>query len=185
MNKSFPSGTKLAVTCFIAGWLSLAAIPIVITHQAHFYAQKEPRYLSPLPFPQLIIRNDSYGKGYFGASRNGGRFHEGVDFIAAIGTPVLASKSGRVIVSAQGKSYGKYIELLHSDGLMTCYAHLSSQEVKQGDWVEQKSLLGRSGNTGNANHPRIKPHLHFEIRDRNKSLNPFINNRLDKSIPVS
>ena len=161
------------------------AIPGILNHQALLYAQKEPHYLSPLPFSTLSIRNDSYGKGYFGASRNGGRFHEGVDFLAPIGTPVLAAKSGRVLVSAQGKSYGKYLELLHPDGLTTYYAHLSALGIEKGSWVDQGSIIGKSGNTGNANYPQVKPHLHFEIHDHQKCLNPLKSNILDASLVIS
>lgn len=171
--------------CFLTAFSLIAGIPYLLSKQRLFYAQKEPYCVSPLSLRTLSVRNDSYGKGHFGAPRNGGRTHEGVDFTAPLGTSVLAVKSGRVLVSATGKSYGKYIQLIHSDGLMSCYAHLSSLGVKKGDWVRQMAILGKSGKSGNADRPRIKPHLHFEIRNHQKPLNPLKNNILDKTLSIN
>ncbi|MBI2095674.1 MAG: M23 family metallopeptidase [Candidatus Omnitrophica bacterium] len=178
-------GGLSAALCFLTAFALLAALPSILSRQRLFYAQKEARCGSPLLLPALSIRSDRYGKGHFGASRHGRRTHEGVDFLAPPGTPVLTVKSGRVLVSATGKSYGKYIQILHPDGLMSCYAHLSSLNVKKGDWVKQKEIIGKSGKTGNANHPSIKAHLHFELRMNQKYLDPFKNNSLYTSRPTN
>ena len=131
----------------------------------------------------MLLRNDEYGKGYFGASRNGGRTHEGLDLVLSVGDPVFASKSGRVTAVQEGKGYGKWVELRHPGGLVTRYAHLSSQEVREGQWVKAGQVIGAGGKTGNAKSPKIMPHLHFEIRDQAKPLDPS-SGLLDPAISV-
>lgn len=121
---------------------------------------------------QIILRNDDYGKGHFAARRNGGRKHNGIDIMADIGTPVLAARSGRVINAEKKRGLGKYVEIKHSKGLVTIYAHLSGICVKNGQRVRQGQLIGYVGKTGNANYKRIQSHLHFEIRKHNIPLDP-------------
>lgn len=129
------------------------------------------------------IRNDGYGKGYFGASRNGGRLHKGIDLATPVGQPVTASKSGRVLFSGDSQGYGLCVEVLHPDGLSTRYAHLSELDAEVGDWVMRDQRIGKSGKSGNAANPRITPHLHFEIRYKDTALNPTAN-LLDPSIAI-
>lgn len=161
-----------AIFWFVAGLLSFLWIPILFPVEQNRYDAQEPFYHLPLESRDLELRNDVYGKGHFGASRNRGRHHEGIDFLAPIGTPIRASKSGRITRATEEKGYGKYLEILHPDGLRTRYAHLSSLKVKEGDWVHRDQLIGASGKSGNASNPRIKPHLHFEIRSKESALNP-------------
>ena len=130
-----------------------------------------------------LLRNDEYGKGYFGASRDGGRTHEGLDLILAVGDPVFASKSGRVTQVKDVKGYGKWVEIHHPDGLFSRYAHLSTQEVREGQWVSIHQVIGAAGKTGNAKSPKIMPHLHFEIRNNTKALDPS-GGLLDPSITI-
>ncbi len=89
------------------------------------------------------------------------RFHAGIDLAAPTGTPVLATRSGRVAVSDYLGGYGLTVILRHGDGdLESRYAHLSQLAVKPGEWVEQGEVIGLVGSTGNS----TGPHLHFEIR---------------------
>ena len=157
----------LGIACFLS-------IPALVFYEKHFFNQKEPYYLSPfLSSPNnLTLRNDKVGKGYFGASRNGSRIHEGIDLKTALRSPVIASKSGRVYFAGDDAGYGHYVEIHHPDGLLTRYAHLSNMQVSEGEWVSQNQVIGTSGKTGNANQPRVVPHLHFEIRYQNQPLNP-------------
>lgn len=95
--------------------------------------------------------------------------YNGVDFGADVGTRVLASAAGRVIVSrASGWNggYGTYIVVDHANGTQTLYAHLSSTIVRQGQNVVQGQVIGYIGNTGRT----TGPHLHFEVRG---AKNPF------------
>ena len=94
--------------------------------------------------------------------------HEGIDFRAATGTRVYASKAGRVIFAGRKGGYGKVIGLEHDDDFTTWYGHLSSIKVKVGQTVNQGRVIGLSGNTGVS----TGPHLHFEIRYKGRSEKP-------------
>lgn len=97
-------------------------------------------------------------------------FHEGIDFTANINTPVLASQSGIVPrVSTDNKGYGKRIELEHTNGYKTLYAHLNEFNVTEGQKVHQGDIIGLVGKTGKA----TAPHLHFEIHENGKKINPL------------
>jgi len=91
--------------------------------------------------------------------------HDGVDFAAAVGTPVMAVMDG--FVKGEGDtdtyekclSYGKWIFIQHPDGLSTIYGHLSVQLVKIGDPIKAGQLIGYSGETGYV----TGPHLHLGL----------------------
>lgn len=164
----------LAWLCF--GVLSLLLeMPTVALIRAH-YLREEPYFSCPVYFSgsNIPLRNDFYGKGYYGASRNGGRKHQGIDIRVPIGEQVLTSKSGRVSATAEENGYGKWVEIHHPDGLVSRYAHLSLIRVAEGDWVSKGKLIGLSGKSGNAANPHVIPHVHFEIRYGGKALNPSL-----------
>ncbi|MDR9404309.1 MAG: peptidoglycan DD-metalloendopeptidase family protein, partial [Halothece sp. Uz-M2-17] len=93
------------------------------------------------------------------------RFHTGTDFTAPEGTPVVATKSGRVVLADYTSGYGLIVGLRHNDKNESRYAHLSQIHVKPGQWVEQGTIIGRVGSTGLS----TGPHLHFEWRVRKGS----------------
>lgn len=90
---------------------------------------------------------------------HGREFHSGVDIPAPSGTPIKATKSGVVIVSTYGSSYGNYVVVAHSDGGRSLYAHMSSRSVSAGQTVSQGQTLGGVGTTGSS----TGNHLHFEL----------------------
>ncbi len=94
--------------------------------------------------------------------------HEGIDFRAATGTRVYASKTGTVTYAARKMGYGKIVIIQHEDDFSTSYGHLSRINVTVGTIVRQGQVIGLSGNTGIS----TGPHLHFEIRYKGKSENP-------------
>ncbi len=169
-------------------WLGLCfflSIPGLVFYETYSFNQKEPYYVSPITALQdrLVLRSDRYGKGYFGASRSGGRIHAGIDIKASVGSPVMASKSGRVFFAGDDPGYGHYVEIHHPDGLLTRYAHLSEIQVTEGEWVHQGRIIGATGKTGNADQAAITPHLHFEIKYQNCPLNP-LDKLLDPKIHI-
>jgi hypothetical protein len=87
-----------------------------------------------------------------------------------IGTPVSATMSGRVVQVDLNADYGKSILIENPDnGYQTLYAHLSEEAVKVGDMITAGQVIGKSGDTGNAN----GPHLHYEVRSgKNNPVNP-------------
>ncbi len=91
--------------------------------------------------------------------------HSGVDFRAAVGTPVKAVADGIVAgvgdtdKTCAGASFGKFIFIKHNNGLSTAYGHLSLIKVAQGASVKRGQVIGYSGNTGHT----TGPHLHLTV----------------------
>ncbi len=168
------SSARAFLVWFAAGFFSFSLVPLVLNFQNNWFAAREPYFKAPVVVsgPVLRLRKDSNGKGHFGASRNGGRTHKGIDLALPVGEPILAAKSGRVRFAEFEKGYGNWVELGHPDGRETRYAHLLSLAVQEGDWVSAGRLIGYSGKTGNADDPTIFPHLHFEIRSLGEAVNP-------------
>lgn len=97
------------------------------------------------------------------------RMHEGVDLSAPKGTSVYAT--GNAVVSRSGwqPGYGYLIELNHGFGYKTRYGHLSKMYVHVGDSVTRGQVIADVGNTGVSS----GSHLHYEVRFRNKTVNPI------------
>ena len=95
-------------------------------------------------------------------------FHEGVDFQADVGTPIVAAASGTVVAAEVHPQYGKMVEIDHGNGLLSRYAHASLLLVKPGDLVVRGQKLGAVGSTGRS----TGPHLHFEVRLNGVPQNP-------------
>lgn len=95
-------------------------------------------------------------------------FHDGIDFPADTGTPVVAAASGKVIESGYQPQYGKIIAIDHGNGLVSRYAHASAVYVKEGDLVVRGQRVASVGSTGRS----TGPHLHFEVRLHGVPQNP-------------
>ena len=93
--------------------------------------------------------------------------HAGIDIGANEGTAIYAAMDGTVTVSSEEGEYGKHIDITNGD-VLTRYAHCSKLLVKEGDKVKQGDKIAEVGSTGNS----TGPHLHFEIRRENRSINP-------------
>lgn len=97
-------------------------------------------------------------------------FHQGIDLRAKRGTKVFAPADGIVEYSGYHKrsGYGNLVIVSHSFGFRTYYAHLKVSNVKLGDFVKKGDLIAWTGNSGRSS----GPHLHYEIRYLQMSLNP-------------
>ena len=93
--------------------------------------------------------------------------HSGIDIGARTGTPIYAAVDGVVTVSSSEGEYGKHIDIT-SDDVLTRYAHCSKLLVKEGQKVKKGDKIAEVGSTGNS----TGPHLHFEIRRDNRTINP-------------
>ncbi len=94
--------------------------------------------------------------------------HSGLDMAAPTGTPVTAAAPGYVAWARTGRSYGNYIMIIHTNGVATLYAHLSSMNVSADQFVERGQVIGGVGSTGLS----TGPHLHFEARVNGIPQNP-------------
>ena len=118
------------------------------------------RFLWPVPHFYRV-------SSHFGP--RGRKHHDGIDIPAPRGTPIVAADTGVVIYSDNGiRGYGNMIVLAHGDDIFTVYAHNRKNKVDKGDRVEKGQVIGLVGNTGRS----TGPHLHFEIRVKNKVRNP-------------
>lgn len=99
-----------------------------------------------------------------------GEAHDGIDIGAKEGTPIVAAADGKVIYSDDElRGYGNLIIIKHEGYFATVYAHNEENLVKTGQFVERGQKIATVGDTGNAS----TPHLHFEVREKNKPRNPI------------
>lgn len=114
----------------------------------------------PLPDAHVI---SPYG-------RRGGKTHSGVDIKTKPNDEVLAAFDGVVVQSGPYFAYGNYIVIRHAYGFSTCYSHQSRNIVTKGQKVKAGEVIGYTGQTGRA----TTPHLHFELRFKNRAINPSV-----------
>ena len=97
------------------------------------------------------------------------KLHQGTDFAARRGTPVMASGSGTIERASWFGAYGKYVRIRHNSTYKTAYAHLSKfgRNIKAGRKVRQGQIIGYVGSTGRS----TGPHLHYEVLVNNKRTN--------------
>lgn len=98
------------------------------------------------------------------------RAHQGVDFGAGGGTPVLAAGDGVVVKAGRWGGYGNWLQIRHSGGWDTGYAHLSryAKGLRPGMKVRQGQVVAYVGSTGMS----TGPHLHYEVWQRGRRVNP-------------
>jgi len=108
----------------------------------------------------------------FGDPRDGGdREHEGLDIMAPEGAPIISPTDAVVIQTGNGSGSGKYVSTANPGDERFVYMHLDEILVKRGQELKAGDLIGYVGNTGNASGGAA--HLHFEIRDGRKALDPY------------
>jgi murein DD-endopeptidase MepM/ murein hydrolase activator NlpD len=94
--------------------------------------------------------------------------HNGTDYRANRGTPVVAAGNGKVIQATYNKYNGNYVFIQHGDGVLTKYLHFSKRAVKKGQRVKQGQVIGYVGTTGMSE----APHLHYEFLVNGVHRNP-------------
>ncbi|RAO99286.1 peptidoglycan-binding protein [Petrotoga sp. 9PW.55.5.1] len=94
--------------------------------------------------------------------------HNGIDLAANVGTPIFAASSGIVQFVGENGGYGLMVEI-KSNNISYVYGHLSQINVYPGQYVEKGELIARVGNSGLS----TGPHLHFEVRNNNKTSDPL------------
>lgn len=105
-------------------------------------------------------------KGAINTPFGGG--HDGIDIEGETGDPIVAARAGKVVFAGDdGDGYGTKILIDHGRGIQTLYSHLERIIVRRG-WVEAGDKIGTVGCTGSCS----GDHLHFEILDKERALNP-------------
>jgi murein DD-endopeptidase MepM/ murein hydrolase activator NlpD len=118
-----------------------------------------PRFQRPL---KALKVNSGFGK-------RRGRPHHGLDLQAHEGTPIYAAEKGIVVFAGFNiDGYGETVILRHVGGYATLYAHTSALRVQVGDRVGKGDCIAYAGQSGHAS----GPHLHFELRDGTRAVNP-------------
>ena len=105
------------------------------------------------------------------------RPHNGVDYAANTGTPIMATGDGAVVFAGQKGELGNLVEIRHANGWMTRYGHMNgfASGIRAGSRVKQSQVIGYVGQTGGA----TGPHLHYEMRESNGN----VRNPLDIKLP--
>ena len=118
---------------------------------------------------QAERRSSSFGNRYDPFTKRRA-FHSGLDFSAPTGTKIVASAGGVVTQAGYHREYGNKVEIDHGNGLVSRYAHASKLFVKKGDVVSPGQKIAAVGSTGRS----TGPHLHFEILENDKFVNPAL-----------
>ena len=93
--------------------------------------------------------------------------HTGVDIATNMGTKIKSATSGEVVIASEEGDYGKHLKIQIGD-VSIIYAHCNNLYVKQGDQISQGQEIAEVGTTGNS----TGPHLHFEIRISERTIDP-------------
>jgi murein DD-endopeptidase MepM/ murein hydrolase activator NlpD len=122
--------------------------------------------------PTITPVNVGYNASGFGwrfdpfTGRN--TFHDGIDFAASTGTPIVAAAGGVVIAAEYHHQYGNMLEIDHGNEIITRYAHASRLLAKVGDIVRRGQHVADIGSTGRS----TGSHLHFEVLVKRTPQNP-------------
>ncbi|MEZ4985990.1 MAG: M23 family metallopeptidase [Saprospiraceae bacterium] len=97
------------------------------------------------------------------------RMHNGIDFTAKQGTPIVATGDGEVVRAERMSGFGNLVVVKHGNGYETYYAHMHRIDVKKGQKVTRGFQLGTVGSTGTS----TAPHCHYEVHFHGKPVNPL------------
>ena len=97
------------------------------------------------------------------------KLHQGTDFAASRGAPIMASGSGIILRAQKYKGYGNFVSIKHNSTYITAYGHMSKygRGIKKGVRVNQGQIIGYVGSTGMS----TGPHLHYEVIKNGKRVN--------------
>ncbi len=122
---------------------------------------------TPLKYTRI---SSGYSRNRFHPVLHKWKAHLGVDYAAPVGSPVWAVATGTVSYVGYKGANGNLVAVKHDNGFTSYYAHLSrfARNLKKGDKVDQKQIVGFVGATGRA----TGPHLHFGLKHRGQFVNP-------------
>lgn len=123
-------------------------------------------YKKPLRNSYYISSPYGWRVSPFDATRRS--YHNGIDLACPKGTPIYATAAGTVVTAGYSNVYGNYVIIKHTSGYKSLYGHMSVVNVKNGQYVDQGTVIGKVGSTGQS----TGPHLHFTMYKNNKVINP-------------
>ena len=175
-------GTGLAAV--LMGAVAVASAQASLPSREETAARMVPAVAAPLPAARPHIAQPKFAfasplTGFavnspFGLRKmpweEGGRLHEGVDIAAPVGTAIRVTLAGTVLRTGVDGGYGRFVEESHGDGLTSLYAHLgrTASGLKAGMVIPAGYVIAFVGSTGRS----TGAHLHFEIRQDGRPLNP-------------
>jgi len=154
----------------------LDALALDVGHRSDYMNAVESTLMSDKIKSRLLPTNPPVNVAYNSSSfgwridpfTGQNAFHEGLDFPAPTGTPIVAAAAGVVIAAEYHYQFGNMLEIDHGNDLITRYAHASQLYVKVGDIVKRGQHVADIGTTGRS----TGPHLHFEVRIRGVAQDP-------------
>ncbi len=139
--------------------ISDSRVDLLTVMESRLFDQKIRKMMVPTQMP-VASGNLGSSFGWRIDPMNGrSALHTGLDFPAAIGTPIQAAAGGVVVTKEFHAEYGNLIEVDHGNDLVTRYAHASRVFVKKGDLIKRGQIVAEVGTTGRS----TGPHLHFEV----------------------
>ena len=122
--------------------------------------------------PDFIVPTSGVLTSPFGTRVFNGKSesHPGIDIAGADGTPILAAQAGKVVTAGPAGGYGQLVQVDHGSGVQTLYGHNRKVLVAPGDTVVKGQRIAEMGSTGLS----TGTHLHFEIRDGGKAVDPIV-----------
>ncbi|HIE46053.1 MAG TPA: LysM peptidoglycan-binding domain-containing protein, partial [Flavobacteriaceae bacterium] len=127
----------------------------------------EPKFIIPIKEKKLVRMASGYGMRTHPITKEK-KMHNGMDFIAPKGTPIVAAERGTVVKAQYEGEYGNVVYINHINGFQTRYVHMSEILVEVNTQINKGTILGKVGSTGKS----VSPHLHFEILKDNRYVNP-------------
>ena len=119
----------------------------------------------PAIWPTTGVVTSPYGLRWGGTD-----FHPGIDIANDMGTPIVATADGVVVVAGWNSGgYGNMVDIDHGNGLMTRYGHASQVLVSAGQYVKRGQIIALMGSTGFS----TGPHVHYEVHVNGQRVNPI------------
>ena len=148
-------------------WVTDVEVHVYVPKSRYGQNIKNTFLRSPLKFSRIT---SGFSKRRLHPVLKKWRSHKGVDYGAATGTPIMASGKGIIRYLGTKGAYGRFIEIRHSNGISTRYAHLSkyAKKLKKGTKVDQGQIIGYVGKSGLA----TGPHLHYEFLVNGSQVDP-------------
>ncbi len=167
MGRALAAGGGVGLSRLIEPYLSKSTVPQDIAPMPPPSTKscaktKAPADVSNLPISShLGWRRDPFSGEW--------RYHRGVDFAAPVGTAVHSLTDGRVVFAGRQGGFGNTVIVENDEGVRTRYAHLSELGIGKGEEVSRGQKIGKVGDSGRA----TGPHLHLEMEQSGRLLNPF------------